>query len=46
MPYIKKSDDNKEHHNDKVFPWKGKSGKPFNETRYDYDGKHLYGIVF
>ena len=42
MPYIK------DHDNDDgiVFPWTGKSGKPFKETRYDYDGKHLYGTVF
>ena len=39
MPYIK------DHDNDDgiVFPWTGKSGKPFKETRYDYDKKLLYG---
>ena len=30
----------------KVFPWTSKSEKLFNESRYDYDGKHLYGTVF
>ena len=46
MPYIKKSDDNKEHHNDKVFPWKGKEDETFNDTRYDFERKHLYGKFF
>ena len=39
MPYIKGHEDD----DSKVFPWTGKSGKPFEETRYDYDKKLLYG---
>ena len=39
MPYIKDGDND----DDEVFPWEGKSGKSFKETRYDCDKKLLYG---
>ena len=43
MPYMKNGQ------NDRVFPWEGKGDEGdefFNDTRYDFHRKHLYGKFF